>query len=833
MQPTPLPSPPAPARSLAPVAFASASLALVATLAGPPALAAPFDELSGAARDAVVSACLPVQYRDGAEAYRRCVERETDARATREPRALDLLELDERYAVERRCAPDRGSEIAWLECVDAEIASLAAAPVPGLQGLREDERDALLRDCFEDQSSAGVAAWRECVARAADALRAVPSADLSGLGVLERNALLAGCADAGDAPAYRRCLLERGAVAGVSERRSETSPDAASYAPPSDGGSAPITSAVASSAVPGGGVGGNGGGDVGTPSRESLALGLPASAGPALGAARPDVPPRRVIPPPLDAGLDAPAAGRPEAQTAPAGDDSAEAFGDGAEGDGADPLDPPGVGTGTDEPGLVARLGGAYGALDDSGRLLLWGALALPLLLFASSALMRRRASGARSARADRGGDPDRGGPEALAERIGPTRGRPVGRSLPRYDLDATYDATDATYDVTRDVRDASGRHAPGVAPAPPGPTARVRDRLHEEADDLFDALDRDLDAGEDPDEGFADDDPDAFGPHGPDDADLDETPATVRLDATVPTDLPVLAGDDAGGAGGVARGPDRDAPTRLVATPHAVDDASDVELAAAGRASRPGPAAAARAPRPREGFGAWLASRPEEARRGLAVEFLIYWMAWGDERYEPATRDAVFASDDPDDSTIVKRRVLEEDVDAFAATVRWLVLNASREARSQTLELLVALLVDGPVPTPVQNTLLRFLADAFGLGAGALEAQFEDAFDARLPPLPRVDRPDWWAGQDEAGLVRREARTLARAPEAVRHRATLGLPFDGPLDEDDVLEAFELASRRAAPERFDALGERERQLAARRLDRFADAREALLGEDA
>ena len=818
MQPTPLPSPPAPARSLAPVAFASGALALVATLAFAPAaaFAAPFDELSEAARDAVVSACLPVQYRDGAEAYRRCAEREADARAAREPRALDLLELDERYAVERRCEADRGSEIAWLECVDAEIASLAAAPVPRLRGLREDERDALLRDCFEDQSGAGVAAWRECVARAADALRAMPSADLSGLGVLERNALLASCADADDAPAYRRCLLERGAGSVVPRRRSEAAPGVA----PPDADLVP----VASTAAPGDA------GDAGTPSRESLTLGLPAAAGPALGAARPDVPPRRVTPPPLDAGLDAPAAGRPEAQTAPVADDPGEAPGGGAEGNGSDPLDPPGTGagagTGTDEPGIVARLDGAYGALDDSDRLLLWGALALPLLLFASSALMRRRASGARAARAARAA-PDREGPDALAERIGPTRGRPVGRSLARHDHDATHDATDVLHDATRDV---SGRLAPGVAPASPGRTARVRNRLHAEADDLFDALDRNLDAEEDPDEGFADDDPDEFGPHDPDAADLDETPPTVRLDATAPADVSVPARDD---ADGVARGPDRDAPTRLVATPHDVDDASDVELAA-GRVPRsPEPTSATRAPRARQGFGSWLASRPEEARRGLAVEFLIYWMAWGDERYEPATRDAVFAPDDPDDSTIVKRRVLEEDVDAFAATVRWLVLNASREARSQTLELLVALLVDDPVPTPVQNTLLRFLADAFGLGADALEAQFEDAFDARLPPLPRVDRPDWWAGQDEAGLVRREARTLARAPEAVRHRATLGLPLDGPLDEDDVLEAFELASRRAAPERFDALGERERQLAERRLDRFADAREALLGEDA
>ena len=293
----------------------------------------------------------------------------------------------------------------------------------------------------------------------------------------------------------------------------------------------------------------------------------------------------------------------------------------------------------------------------------------------------------------------------------------------------------------------------------------------------------------------------DAVGAHAPDDrpapAPRAETPDAWHADDDV-ADAP---------------GPDREAPTRLISTP-----------------VRDGPPTRRDGARTPSGdFGAWLASRPDEDRRDLAVELLIYWMAWGDERYEPSVRDAVFADERPDDVTVVKRRVLEEDVGAFADTVRWLVLNTPRETRSQILELLVALLVTDPVPTPVQNTLLRFLADVFGLGVPVLEAQFEQAFDAPLPPLPRVDRPDWWAGQDEAGLVRREGRALARASETVRHRARLGLPLEGELDAGEVLAAFELAARRTAPERFDALGERERGLAARQLDRFADARDALL----
>ena len=854
MQPPTPPSPPASVRLLA--------LALVALGASSGARTAPLDALSEAARDAVVSACLPVQYDEGAEAYRACVEREVGARADREPGALELLELDERYAVERRCGEARErSEIAWFDCIDAELASLASAPAPGLAGLREDERHALLRDCFDEQSNAGVAAWRGCMSRTADELRAVPQADLSALDVVGRNALQAGCADEDDAPGYRRCLLERGAAAGVAAR-----PDDAPSRTPAD----PDGALEAATRVVGGGPPSS------RPQERALGRPAPEPPPPSLGAAAPGAgPPGRVsrATAQTDGSASDPASGpvRVGAQADPAAD---VAPADALEGPAADGNPIEDAASDIAEPGIAARVARTYGSLDETGRWLLWGALALPLLLLASSALLRRRgpagSRGGRTATAGPGLDEP-----SLADRIGPTRGRPVaGRTL-------HFDALD-----TGAGGGGAGRADAAAAPAaaavtPPGQTARVRDRLNDEADDLFDALDRDLDAEDDPD-GDLTDGSGTFDPRD-DRAELDAL--AVSLDASDATsrrrtdaasvrdagslrpaadaadtarDTDGFHGDedlDATAARDAPSGPDRDAPTLLVSSPlrrtpdrePAHDPAHDSALdlahgdapgtardAADGRGRGAGPPVGPGATRARPasaGFGVWLASRLDEDRRSLAVEFLIYWMAWGDERYEPATRDAVFADPDPDDSTTVKRRVLEEDVTAFADTVRWLVLNTSRETRSQILELLVALLVTDPVPTPVQNTLLRFLADAFGLGVQTLESQFDRAFEAPLPPLPRVDRSDWWAVQDEAGMVRREGRTLAKAPAGVRHRARLGLPLDGPLDGDEVLAAFELASRRAAPERFDALGERERTLAARQLDRFADGRDALLEE--
>ncbi len=757
----PSPSPPARVRFVA-----ATTLALALAVGATAARADTLEGLDPEARVAVVSGCLPERYREGPEAYRVCVEEKAAAVTDRQPGALELLDLDERYAVERRCAEARAvSRVQGLDCIDAEIASLVDAPVPNLDGLREDERHALLRGCFEIQNGAGVAAWRDCMADAADALRGVPAIDVSPLDIVERNALQAGCAAEHDGVDYRRCLLERGTAMGAPRASDTTAP-----------GPSPAPSA--------------------------LALGRPAPAatepdlGTALADERPTSPRERISAPAVEEPA-APDSAEPAAPVEELADErevrlerapaTEPALGESSQDD-------------ADDAGIVRRLGEAYAGLDRTGRLLLWGALALPLLLLGTGAAMRR-------ARGD--ATPRAGG------------NRPNGRNRT-----ATGPSGPAHRTRRRAHRDVAMAPPDFPAPDPNRGTDGVHERLSTEADDLFDALDRDLDG--DHDASF-EDDPRAFA----------LAPSATRPDQDPDPD------------------PDRDAPTVLLGAParaRDTDDAMpDVQVAVGrGRASTrdrgdavaadpephvPEPAAptgeARREARDdfRGDFGAWLASRPEGSRRGLAIEFLVYWIAWSDERYDPAARKSLFAAAHPDDGTLVKRAVLDEDVEAFASTLRWLVLNTSREARAQILELLLALLVADASPTPVQNTLLRFLADVFGVGGEALEASFEAGFDAPMPPLPRVDRPDWWAVQDEAGLVRREARTLARAPSSERYRARLGLPLDGELSEADVLAAFELAARRCDPDRFDALGERERTLAARQLERFVDARTALLGE--
>ena len=233
----------------------------------------------------------------------------------------------------------------------------------------------------------------------------------------------------------------------------------------------------------------------------------------------------------------------------------------------------------------------------------------------------------------------------------------------------------------------------------------------------------------------------------------------------------------------------------------------------------------------PRSAFGRRLLGDRTALERGHAIEFLIYWMAYGDERYEPQARTALLAGgDDGDPHALIKRHVLEEDTDAFADVVRWLQSRCGEIERTQIVDLLMALLVGERAMTPAQNTLLHFLADALGLGAQTLSRRHEEAFGRPMPPLARVDLAAWWERVEPESTLRWDARSVAALDELAQDRVRLGLPPDGELDETAIVETFRHAARRCQPHRFDALGERERALVERQFVKYEAARDRLLG---
>lgn len=228
------------------------------------------------------------------------------------------------------------------------------------------------------------------------------------------------------------------------------------------------------------------------------------------------------------------------------------------------------------------------------------------------------------------------------------------------------------------------------------------------------------------------------------------------------------------------------------------------------------------------EDMRSWLSNLEQDEQLSIAIEFMIYWMAYTDERYQPELKKSVLALEDPDEHDLVKRRVLNQDTVAFAQTTSWLQDNTSAEQRVQIIKLLMALLVSEEALTPVQNTMLRFLANAFGMSHEKLDELFHTAFADSLPPMPRPDKPSWWEQQPEDKRKRWDARSVAQQSQTIQSRVKLGLPLSGSLDAEELEEKYERAIARCHPELFDLLSEREQLLAEQQQHKFDAAFDTL-----
>ncbi|MCK5924232.1 MAG: hypothetical protein KAG66_25075, partial [Methylococcales bacterium] len=73
------------------------------------------------------------------------------------------------------------------------------------------------------------------------------------------------------------------------------------------------------------------------------------------------------------------------------------------------------------------------------------------------------------------------------------------------------------------------------------------------------------------------------------------------------------------------------------------------------------------------------------------------------------------------------------------------------------------------------------------------------------------------------------DAHSITQRPDDEQNRIRLGLELDTDLDDSVIAEHFRRASWRCHPDRFDALGERERILAERQFEKLEIARDQLL----
>jgi len=224
-----------------------------------------------------------------------------------------------------------------------------------------------------------------------------------------------------------------------------------------------------------------------------------------------------------------------------------------------------------------------------------------------------------------------------------------------------------------------------------------------------------------------------------------------------------------------------------------------------------------------------WLTDHPLEKRQEYAIELLIYWVAYSDNRFDPDSRRQVFQMQDPSERDLIKRSVFMKDAHTLLSALTFLQNHCSLKQHSQILDLIMGLLVAEKALSPIQNNLLRFFADAFGIGQSGLSVQFKRAYGHSMPNIPRPDKRIWWNSLDSEAIMRWDARGLSRQPAQVKHRALLGQPLSGPIDLESVRKSYSLAKDRCHLQRVDLLGEREQTLLAARERKFDLAHNSLM----
>ncbi len=792
------------------------------------ALAQSLSQLSVADQTAVQSICQPVHYRDGASAYRNCIAEQTRFRSQSDELTNTTLTFDERYAIQQTCQPEGALQSdAYRDCVIAENASVADIPVPPLSLLSEDENYALQQSCFDVQITQGVKAYRQCLNQAIRQLQAIPEPDLSALALLERNAIQLRCSALNnDAADYRSCLLEAVNGTPVNQDSTVVSPTAASpneAVTELESATTVVTDEQTLS------------GSESNPELDILNTNEPASVerSDAQNSVIASISEQSDTVPISNVQVQENALSIAESLPVPSTDTTLV------------------LGTVSNEVTTNVVDIATDNALPstDNNNLADTAVSAVQTAeLAASDTAPQNRATTASNNNASTSAI-------AAEKATQPASGFEIttdNTAISSSPIDKAKElATKQWLQLQSTVGDLTGMNQlillgamvlpmllagfwlmmrgresePAyTAPAHAHPLAErvgpsVQRRVRATSDSDLDELSQSLDFTAQADEMFG--------------SEATTTNTDSRTSSASATTRDNRAAVDADIAAAMHHSADLDvgqlsdidtAVTVRHPMGNMTDEQSQTEQNSAAHEANYTPAAQRSA-----GFADWLASHEQSDQLPLMIEFLIYWVAYADERYETELKRRIFSMPNPDDHDLIKRWVLKQDVFAFAHCAAWLQSNSSEEQRQQILNLLMALLVNENALTPAQNTLLRFFSDIFGQGQEQLDEQYRQSFAHPMPPLPRVDKPNWWKRQSRDSLIRWDARWVSAQALDLQYRVKLGLALRGPLSEDTIRVHFNRAAARCNPARFAALGEREQLLAARQISKFEVAQDALL----
>ena len=228
-----------------------------------------------------------------------------------------------------------------------------------------------------------------------------------------------------------------------------------------------------------------------------------------------------------------------------------------------------------------------------------------------------------------------------------------------------------------------------------------------------------------------------------------------------------------------------------------------------------------------RNALGSWLSQFPGAQQKEYIIEYLLYWISYGDGHFDPAMKAELLEAEELSNHDQIKRWVLSQHGESFTDALKFCQTTFDSTEIEQILNLIFAVLVKHQA-TPTQNVFLRFFADINGIGATSLGLRYERAFGTQLPPMPRPDNMKWWNKLTDG---QPQSRSPGHNSDRDQNLEVLGLV--DPVADKAIISAFEQISDRFDPELFDQLGEKERALIDRHRNHYKSAYQSLTGEPA
>lgn len=224
----------------------------------------------------------------------------------------------------------------------------------------------------------------------------------------------------------------------------------------------------------------------------------------------------------------------------------------------------------------------------------------------------------------------------------------------------------------------------------------------------------------------------------------------------------------------------------------------------------------------------------------GTSVLLVLAWIAASDGEVGAAERlqleQIAQASEHGSEIEALLRCAQRRDLGALQLACEIVHDHFSGDKATLFLEMAIGMAIADAALRPVENFILRFIADLIGIDRGRLNAIFIETTGRPIPDPSDPSSAAYWQSQERArqrreagasGSSQQQGRASARDQKAVHSYSVLGLEYGASVDE--VKRAYRRLAQVHHPDKFSALGREAVAAATATFQRIQDAYQYLV----